>query len=326
MRVSLCAATIALLTSALPAQQVMAQAYPMRPITMIVPFPAGGPNDAIGRIVAESMRATLGQPVVMENVGGASGSLGVGRVARAAPDGYTLILGNWGTHVVNGAIYKLPYDVRSDFAPIAPLVSNPALIVARRMLAAENLAELLAWLKANPDTATMGVPGVGSAPHIYGLFFERLSGTRVRFIPYRGGAQVIQDLVAGQIDLTITTPVVSLAPYRAGSIKAYAVTARQRLPSAPEVPTAEEAGLPGYTTHNWTGLWAPKGTPDDVMKKLHGAVVTALADPSVQSKLAGPGQDIFSPDQQTPAALAALQAAEIEKWWPIIKAANVTGQ
>jgi tripartite-type tricarboxylate transporter receptor subunit TctC len=326
MRAVCLAVMFGLLVSALGTAPAMAQHYPSRPITLIVPFPAGGPNDAIGRIVAESMRVTLGQPVVMENVGGAAGSLGTGRVARAAPDGYTLILGNWGTHVVNGAIYKLPFDVGGDFAPIAPLVSNPALIVGRKALAPDSLADLLTWLKANPDTATMGIPGTGSAPHIYGLFFERLSGTKVRFIPYRGGAQVIQDLVAGQIDLTITTPVVSLAPFRAGSIKAYGVTARERLPSAPEIPTAEEAGLPGYTTHNWTGLWAPKGTPDDIIAKLNAAVRIALADPAVRGKLAGPGQDIFPPDQQTPQALAALQTTEIAKWWPIIKAANVTGQ
>ena len=326
MRAICLAVTFGLLASMYGVPSAMAQAYPSRPITMIVPFPAGGPNDAIGRIVAESMRVTLGQPVVMENVGGAAGSLGTGRVARATPDGYTLILGNWGTHVVNGAIYKLPFDIRSDFAPIALLVSNPALIVGRKALGPDNLAELLAWLRANPDTATMGIPGTGSAPHIYGLFFERLSGTKLRFIPYRGGAQVIQDLVAGQIDLTIATPVTTLAPFRAGSIKAYGVTAKERLPSAPEIPTAEEAGLPGYTTHNWTALWAPKGTPDDIVVRLNAAVRVALSDPSVRGKLAGPGQDIFPSDQQTPQALAALQAAEIEKWWPIIKAANVTGQ
>lgn len=199
-------------------------------------------------------------------------------------------------------------------------------LVGRKALGPDNLAELLTWLKANPETATMGVPGTGSAPHIYGLFFERLSGARLRFIPYRGGAQMMQDLVAGQIDLTITTPVVSLAPFRAGSIKAYGVTAKERLPSAPEIPTAEEAGLPGYTTHNWTALWAPKGTPEDIVAKLNAAVRIALADPAVRDKLAGPGQDIFPPDQQSPEALAALQAAEIEKWWPVIKAANVTGQ
>jgi tripartite-type tricarboxylate transporter receptor subunit TctC len=319
---------LAAVAAALPAaaRSATAQAYPSRPITMIVPFPAGGPNDTIARLLAEGMRPPLGQPIIIENVGGAAGSIGVGRAARAAPDGHTLILGNWGTHVVNGAIYTLGYDVLGDFAPIAVVASNPAFILARNAVPADDLRTLIAWVKANGDKTTFGVPGVGSAPHIYGALFQSFSGTRLQFIPYRGGAQVIQDLSAGQIDMAITTPVVSLAAIRAGQVKAYAVTARSRVAAAPDIPSVDEAGLPGYYTSNWTALWAPKATPSDVLAKVNAAVVEALAEPTVRARLAGPGQDIPPRQQQTPEGLAALHKAEIEKWWPIISQANIKAQ
>jgi tripartite-type tricarboxylate transporter receptor subunit TctC len=272
------------------------------------------------------MRPSLGQPVIIENVGGAAGSIGAGRVARAAPDGHTVILGNWGTHVVNGAIYPLTFDVLHDFAPIGLLASNPAVVVTRASMPASDFKALIAWLKAEPGRGTMGVPGVGSAPHVYGALFQTLTGVQLQFIPYRGGAQVIQDLAAGQIDLSITTPVVALPAIRAGQIKPYAITANHRLDAMPDVPTVDEAGLPGFHTMNWTALWAPRATPPAIIERLSAAVLTAMADPVTAGRLAGPGQDIAPRERQTPAGLAAFHKSEVEKWWPIIKAANIKGQ
>jgi tripartite-type tricarboxylate transporter receptor subunit TctC len=297
-----------------------AQVYPSRPITMVVPFPAGGSTDAVARIVAERMRLPLGQPVVIENVGGAGGSIGVGRVARAAPDGYTLDVGQWDTHVANGATFPLSYDVVKDFEPVALLSSNPFLILAKKAMPADDLKGLIAWLKANPDKASQAIPTAGS--HVAGIE----TGTRFAFVPYRGGGPAMQDLVAGQIDLMIIQAAVALPQVRAGAIKAYAVTAGSRFPAAPDIPTVDEAGLPGIHISGWFALFAPKGAPKPVIGTLNAAVVEALADANVRARLATLGQEIFPREQQTPEALATYHKAEIEKWWPIIKAANIKGE
>jgi tripartite-type tricarboxylate transporter receptor subunit TctC len=309
----------ALGNAAMAAEQV----YPSRPITMVVPFAAGGPTDTIARTMAEHMRVSLGQPVILEHVAGAAGSIGAGRVARAAGDGYTLVVGVWGTHVLNGAIYPLQYDLSKDFEPISLLASNPMVIVAKKAMPAKDLMELIAWLKANPDKASAGTTGAGGASHVAALFFQKETGTRFQFVPYRGLAPAMQDLVAGQIDMMVDNPASSLPQARAGTIKAYATTAKARLAAAPDIPTANEAGLPGFNVSQWTALWAPKGTPKDIIARLNKAVVESLADPTVLARLADLGQHIPPREQQTPEALRTYQQAEIEKWWPIIKAAGI---
>ena len=300
--------------------------FPTRPITLIVPFPAGGAFDTVGRIVADRMKVSLGQSVVVENVAGAAGSIGVGRVARASADGYTLGLGIWGTHVVNGAIYTLPYDLLRDFEPISPIATAPQVIISRNGVPAKDLRQLIAWLKAKPDEATLATVGTGSPPHIAGILFGKLTDIRFEFVPYRGGAPAMQDLLGGQVDLSILQAGVVLPQVRAGKIRAYAVTAKARMDSAPDIPTVDEAGVPGLYVSTWSGLWAPKGAPGNAVARLNTAVVNALADPAVRQRLAEIGQEIFPRELQTPAALAALQKAEIEKWWPIIKAANIKGE
>jgi tripartite-type tricarboxylate transporter receptor subunit TctC len=300
-----------------------AQAFPARPITLVAPFPAGGPVDTICRILGEHMHGSLGQPILVENVAGAAGSLGVGRVARAAPDGYTLIVGQWSTHVANAAIYKLPYDTLADFQPIALLSSNPGLIVGRKNLPAGDLKQLIAWLKANPDKATQGTQGIGGVGHIAGIFFQRMTGTSYQFIPYRGGTPMMQDLLAGQVDMLIDTPTLSAPQIRAGAIKGFAVMSKTRLAAVPDLPTVDEAGVPGLYLLQWNAVWAPKGTPADIVTKLNRAIVAAMADPSVRKRLADLGQEIYPADMQTPEALAAFQKAEIEKWSPIIASANI---
>jgi tripartite-type tricarboxylate transporter receptor subunit TctC len=314
--------------AALPAvsRVAWAQNYPARPITMIVPFPAGGPTDTIARVVAEGMRVSLRQPIIIENVTGAGGTIGVGRVARAVPDGYTLSVGFLGTHVLNGAIYRLQYDVLKDFEPVALLASNPQLIVAKNALPAKSLNELIVWLQANPGKASQGTAGVGSPAHVSGAYFQKETGTRFQFIPYRGAAPAMQDLVAGQIDLMFDQAVNSLPHVRGGKIKAYAVTAKTRLVSAPEIPTVDEAGLRGFYISIWSGMWAPKGTPKDVVAKLNAAVVDALAHPTVRRQLADLGQEVPPRGQQTPEALGTFQRAEMEKWWPIIKTAGIKAE
>jgi tripartite-type tricarboxylate transporter receptor subunit TctC len=300
-----------------------AQSYPSRPVTMVEPFPAGGSTDTIGRILSDAMRGPFGQTVIIENVGGASGNLGVGRVARAAPDGYTLILGSWPTHVLNAAIFTLPYDPRSDFEPVALIAAQPLFIIARKNFPADSLADLLAWLKANPGKATQGTAGTGGASNIAGVFFRNATGTQFQMVPYRGSAPAMQDLLAGQIDLMIDLAASATPQVRAGTVKTYAVTSATRLASAPDIPTVEEAGLPGFHVSSWHAVWAPKGTPTEVIAKLNAAVVAALADPAAQKRFADVGQQVYPRAQQTPEAMRAYHLAEIEKWWPIVKAADI---
>jgi tripartite-type tricarboxylate transporter receptor subunit TctC len=305
---------------------VAAQSYPSRPVTLVVAFAAGGSGDAIARILAEHMRTQIGQTIVVENVGGAAGSIGVGRVARAAPDGYTIVAGNWVTHVLNGAIYSLSYDVLKDFEPISLVATESIVIAGRKDLPAASLKDLIAWLRANPDKASVGTVGPGSVGHVVGFFFQKETDTRFQFIPYRGVGPAMQDMIAGQIDIMFDTSANSLPQVRSGNVKAFAVTSRARLAAAPDIPTVDEAGLPGFHISNWRGLWAPKGTPRDVIAKLNAAARSALADPTVRKRLGDLGQELFPPEQLTPEALATFQAAEIEKWWPIIKAANIKAQ
>lgn len=304
----------------------LADQFPSRPITILVPFAAGGPIDTTTRIIADKMRESLGQPILIENLGGAAGSLATARAAKAAPDGYTLITGIWGTHVANGAIYKLSHDVQADFAPVALLSSNPLLIVASKKISANNLQELVAWLKANPDKASQGTSGVGSVGHVAGVFFEKVTGTKFQFVPYRGLAPAMTDLMAGNIDLMFDTPATSLPQVKAGNIRAFAVTSKNRITSAPDIPTVDEAGVPNLYVSTWTAFFAPKGTPNEIIEKISAAAIAALADTSVKKRLAEVGQDIYPPDQQSAKYLAKFQDEEIRKWWPIIKDANIKAE
>ena len=316
-------------TAVVPAISRVARAetYPSRPITMLVPFAAGGPADVFGRIMAERMRTSLGQAIIVDDVGGAAGTIATGKVAHATPDGYTLMIGpGLSTNVINGAIYNLPYDVVTDFEPVALLTVIPQLIVGKKALPADDLKGLIAWLKAHPGTALQGTSGVGSAGQLAGVLFQQQTGTRYGFVPYRGLAPALQDLVAGRVDLIIDLPLNSLPYVRAGTAKAFAVLAKDRLTIAPEIPTVDEAGLPGLHMSNWYSIFAPKSTPKDVIAKLNSAAVDALADPAMRTRLAALGHEIVPRDRQTPEALRSFQKAEIAKWWPIIKAANIKGE
>jgi tripartite-type tricarboxylate transporter receptor subunit TctC len=315
-------------TAALPAifRIAAAESYPSRPITMIVPFPPGGLADVIARVLIDGMRALLGQPVIIENVGGATGSIGTGRVARAAPDGYTIALGIWNTHVANGAMYALSYDVVKDFEPIVLLADAPLLLVVKKAVPANDLKEFNAWLKANPDQVSMSTVGAGSPGHLLGLLLQKEIGARFGQIPYRGANPAMQDVVAGQIDAMFSNPATALAHVRAGSIKALAVTAKHRLAVAPEIPTMDEAGLPGFYFSLWAGLFAPRDTPKPIIASLNAAALNALSDAGTRRALVDQGLEIPSRERQTPEALAEYQKAEIEKWWPIIKAANIKGE
>jgi tripartite-type tricarboxylate transporter receptor subunit TctC len=319
-RTVLCAwfALLAFCTSA------VADNYPSRPITIVVPFAAGGPSDAMTRILAESMKLTLGQAVLIENVTGAGGSIGVGRAAHAAPDGYTVSFGHLGTHVANGAIYKLNYDLVTDLEPVVLLPSNPMIVVSRTGVPAKTLSELIAWLKARPTPATAGTAGAGSGSHIAGLYFEQAAHVPLQYVPYRGTGPALNDLVAGQIDVIVDQLSNSINQVRAGTIRGYAVTDDKRAESAPDIPTTDEAGLNGFHMTLWSGLWVPKGTPKEIVAKLNAAAVAALNDSNVRKQLENLGLQMPPPDQLAPEALGAWQKAEIAKWWPMIKAAHVS--
>jgi len=313
----------ALLTVTTFVANALADNFPSHPITIVVPFSAGGPSDAMARILAERMKTTLGEAILVENVTGAGGSIGVGRALRSPPDGYTISFGHLGTHVANGAIYKLGYDLVTDLEPVVLLPSNPMIIVSKNAVPAKTLKELLAWLKARPAPATAGTAGAGSGSHIAGLYFENVTGIKLQYVPYRGTAPAMNDLVAGQIDLIVDQTSNSIGQVRAGNIRAYAVTADKRVESAPDVPTTDEAGLPGFHMTLWSGLWVPKGTPKDIVAKLNAAAVDALNDPAVRKQLENLGLQMPPREKLSPEALGDWQKAEIAKWWPMIKAADV---
>lgn len=316
----------AALAGALIAAPAMAADYPSRAITLVVPLGVGGSTDVIARIVAQGMSEALKETIVVENTTGAGGTIGEGRLARSAPDGYTIGIGQWGTNVANGAIYPLTYDLMQDFEPVGLIATQPFLIVARKSMPANNLKELTAWLRQNGDKANEGNSGVGSPSHVAGILFQQAVGTKLTMVPYRGAGDSTQALLAQQIDVLLNTPAVSMGQLKAGQIKVYAVTANHRLAIAPEIPTTDEAGLPGFYFSFWHAIWVPKGTPADIVATLNDALRTALADPATRKKLTDLAQEIFPPEQQTPQALHAYQQAEIDKWWPIIKAAGIKVQ
>jgi len=303
--------------------QATAQNYPARPITIIVPFSAGGPSDAMARILAERMKNSLGETLLVENVTGAGGSVGVARAVRSPADGYTISFGHLGTHVANGAIYKLGYDLVTDLEPVALLPSNPMIIVSKNAVPAKSLKEFLAWLKAQPSPPTAGTAGAGSGSHIAGIYLENITGIKLQYVPYRGTGPAMNDLVAGQIDMIVDQTSNSIGQVRAGNIRAYAVTDSKRVESAADIPTVDEAGLPGFHMTLWSGLWVPKDTPKEIVAKLNAAAVEALNDPAIRKQLENLGLQMPPGDKLTPAALGTWQKAEIDKWWPMIKAANV---
>jgi tripartite-type tricarboxylate transporter receptor subunit TctC len=319
MRKALFAALFATLALAGPA---LAENYPSRPVTVVVPFAAGGPSDAMMRILGERMKVSLGEAILVENTTGAGGSIGVGRAVHSAPDGYTVSFGHLGTHVANGAIYKLNYDLVADLEPVVLLPSNPMVIVSKNAVPAKKLKELIDWLKSQPQPAAAGTAGAGSGSHIAGLAFESAAGVKLQYVPYRGTAPALNDLVAGQIDIIVDQTSNSINQIRAGTIRAYAVTDSKRVEQAPDIPTVDEAGLPNFHMTLWSGLWVPKGTPKEIIAKLKAAL-EALADPQVKKQLENLGLQMPPADKSTPEALGDWQKAEIAKWWPMIKAANV---
>ena len=319
-------ARAAMLAAALAvvATSAAAQTYPSRPITFIEPFSAGGPSDAVARIVAQAMAQSLGQSVVVENITGAAGTIAAARLARAAPDGYTIGMATWSTHVVSPVVYHPSYSVFKDFAPVALLTETPLVLVASKKIPADNLRGLIAWLKANPNTAFQGI--AGGTDQVIGFLFQMRTGTKFQTVPYRGLALAMQDLVAGRIDLLFDQPADALPQIQAGTVKAYAVTAKRRLTVAPDIPTVDEAGLSGLYLTPWQSIWAPHGTPAAAIAKLNAAAVAALADPDVRKRLGDLAQEVVPRDRQTPSALGYYYTAEIDKWWPVIKAAGLKAE
>jgi tripartite-type tricarboxylate transporter receptor subunit TctC len=313
-------ALVALSVSAIVA---LADDYPLHPITMLVGFPPGGPTDTLARILADAMGRTLGQTVVVETVSGASGTIATGRVVHSSPDGYTIGIGNWTSHVGSPALYSLDYDILKDLQPISLLASSPLWIVGKNAVPPKTATELVAWVKSNPNPITFGTVGAGSAAHLCGLYFAQKTGAHFQYVPYRGGAPAMQDLIGGQIDLSCLEASQTLANVQAGRFKAFAVMGEQRWPKSPDTPTMIEAGVPGLSISFWHGLWTTKGTPKPIVDRLDKAVMVALADPALRARIEALGQVIFAPDQQNPAALAAYHKAELDKWWPVIKAANI---
>lgn len=324
MRKWLVAVALAAILSGAPGAD--AQTYPSRPVTLIAPFPAGGPLDVIARIIAEPMRETLGQPVVIENLPGAGGNLGINKLARAEADGYTIGMGQWSTHVVNPVTYTVPYDIVKDFEPIALIANTPQLIIARKDFPAKDIKELVVWLKAHPDQATAATVGVAGGAQVSAVYFQKETGTTFRFVPYRGGGPAVTDMMAGQVDLMFDQAANALGPVKSGNIKAYAVMSKERWAALPDVPSIDEAGASGLYVAYWHAMWAPKGTPKEIIARLNAAVVRALTDPNVKKRLADIGQDVWPREQQTPEALAAYHKSEIDKWWPIIRASGLKAQ
>jgi tripartite-type tricarboxylate transporter receptor subunit TctC len=314
---------VALAAICMMAGDAAAQNYPSRPITIIVPFAAGGPSDVLARVIGERMRQSLNQTVIVENVTGAGGTIGVTRAARAAADGYTISFGHLGTHVINGAIYPLTFDLLADLEPVGLIGGNPQMVVSKNAVPAKNLKELIAWIKANEADVTIGTAGVGSGSHFSGLYFQSLIGTKARYVPYRGTGPAMQDLVAGNIDIIVDQASNAMPQVQGGKIRAYAITQNKRMAAGPDIPTVDEAGLPGYHIWLWSGLWVPKGTPKDIVTKLNGALREALGDTGVLKRFADLGLDAAARDQQAPEALRKHQKAEADKWWPMIKGAGV---
>jgi len=300
-----------------------AQTWPSRPVTVIVPFPAGGATDTLTRYLAEQMRPILGQAIVIENVGGAAGSLGVGRAVRSAADGYTLSIGTSTTHMLIGGLYTLQFDLLRDLEPVILIGSEPLLIVGKKSFPADDLKGLIAWLKANPDKASVGIAGVGATGHLTGISLQRETGTKFQFVPYRGNGPAMQDLLSGQIDFMIEPASNFRSLLGAGSVKPFAISGKTRLKSSPDIPTADEAGLPGFFASLWYGLWVPKDTPKEITAKLNATMVQVLAEPAVKQRFEELGIEITPLAQQSPEALRAYQKLEADRWWPIIKASNI---
>ncbi len=307
-------------------ERAVADTFPSRPITIVVPYPAGGVTDALVRLLGDRMKDTLGQPIVVENQSGGAGTIGVGRVTRAAPDGYTLVLGNVETTVLTAKTMTIPYDVVADLEPVALLPSYPFLLVTTNDVPAKNLKELAAWIKANPQKVLQGVVGAGTMQQLCGLSLQKMLAKKWQFVPYRGGTPAMQDLLAGQINFMCTATGSFLPLVRNGQIRAYAITAKQRMELAPEIPTVDEAGLPGLYASVWNALWAPKDTPKDIIAKLNAAATQAMAEPAIRNRIVEMGLDMPGADERTPEALRALQKADIEKWWPIIKDAGLKAE